>query len=72
MKTIFFSTIIILTLSFLKGQAQVDTLQSINLLDELSSTTTDSVKLLPDKFIFTQRMLWGEKGLMRNLSLIHI
>jgi len=68
MKTIFFSAIIILTLSFLKGQAQVDTLQSINLLDELSSTTTDSVKLLPDKFIFTQRMLWGEKGLMRNFS----
>jgi hypothetical protein len=68
MKAIFFSAIIALTLSFLKGQAQVDTLQSINLLDELSATTTDSVKLLPDKFVFTQRMMWGERGIMRNFK----
>jgi hypothetical protein len=68
MKAIFFSAIIALTLSFLKGQAQVDTLQSINLLDELSATTTDTVKLLPDKIVFTQRMMWGERGLMRNFK----
>jgi hypothetical protein len=68
MKAIFFSAIIALTLSFLECQAQVDTLQSINLLEELSATTTDTVKLLPDKFVFTQRMMWGERGLMRNFK----
>jgi len=68
MRTIFFSLIVILTLSFLKGQAQIDTLQSLNLLDELTATTTDSVKLLPDKFVFTQRIMWGERGLMRNFK----
>jgi hypothetical protein len=68
MKVILFSAIMILALSCLKSQAQVDTLQSINLLDELSATTTDSVKLLPDKFIFTQRIMWGERGLMRNFK----
>jgi hypothetical protein len=59
---------VIVTLSFLKSQAQIDTLQSMNLLDELSATTTDSVKLLPDKFVFTQRIMWGKKGLMRNFK----
>jgi hypothetical protein len=68
MKTIIFSAMIILALSFLKSQAQVDTLQSVNLLDELSASTTDSVKLLPDNFVFTQRIMWGERGLMRNFK----
>jgi hypothetical protein len=68
MKTIFLLAVIILISSSLKSQAQVDTLQSVNLLDELSSTTTDSVKLLPDKFVFTQRIMWGERGIMRNFK----
>jgi len=68
MKAIFFSAMIILALSFLKSQAQVDTLQSVNLLDELTATNTDSVKLLPDNFVITQRMMWGERGLMRNFK----
>lgn len=28
----------------------------------------DSIKLLPDKYLFTQRMLWGERGLMRYFN----
>lgn len=68
MKALFLSAIIILALSSVKSMAQVDTLQSINLLDELTATTNDSVQLLPDKFVFTQRLLWGQKGLMRNFK----
>lgn len=28
----------------------------------------DSIKLLPDRYLFTQRILWGERGLMRYFS----
>jgi hypothetical protein len=28
----------------------------------------DSIKLLPDKYLFTQRILWGERGLMRYFN----
>jgi len=69
MKALFLSAIIFTFSAFnFKCQAQVDTLQSLNLLDELTATNTDSVKLLPDKFVFTQRIFWGEKGLMRNFK----
>lgn len=68
MKTLFFILILILSVSVFKSQAQVDTLQTNNLLGELSATTNDSVPLLPDHFLFTQRLLWGQKGLMRNFN----
>jgi hypothetical protein len=45
--------------------AQIDN-QNNDLLNDISNT--DSDKLLPEKMIFTQRMLWGEKGLMRHGS----
>lgn len=38
------------------------------------SVSTDAVKadvnsnLLPDKYLFTQKLLWGKKGLMRNFK----
>lgn len=48
--------------------AQTDTTQTSNLLDELISTDTETQKLLPDKILFTQRIFWGEKGLMRNMD----
>lgn len=28
----------------------------------------DSIKLLPDRYLFTQRILWGERGLMRYFN----
>jgi hypothetical protein len=28
----------------------------------------DSIKLLPEKYLFTQRILWGERGLMRYFN----
>jgi hypothetical protein len=49
-------------------KAQIDTTQSINLLDEISGTNNESMELLPEKFLITQRMLWGKKGLMRNFN----
>jgi len=68
MKAIFFFAFIVFAISSYNCQAQVDTIQSVNLLDDLSATTSDTVKLLPDKFVFTQKLLWGEKGLMRNFN----
>ena len=39
-----------------------------DLLQDLSSLDTENQKLLPDHFLFTQRPLWDEKGLMRNFD----
>jgi hypothetical protein len=67
MKSFVFSVLLLLILSF-ESKAQIDTTKSINLLNEISSADKDSVKLLPNKFPVTQRLLWGKKGLMRNFS----
>lgn len=68
MKSLFFIVSLILIVSAFKCQAQVDTLQTNDLLNDLTSESTDSVKLLPDHFLITQRLLWGQKGLMRNFN----
>lgn len=68
MKSILFIGVLLLSISSLKTKAQVDTTQTLNLLDELESQNTEAVKLLPDHFVFTQRIMWGEKGLMRNFK----
>ena len=68
MKKAFFLCSLVICLSALKANSQVDTIQTIYLLSELQSEITDTVKLLPDHFIFTQRILWGENGLMRNIK----
>lgn len=41
-----------------------------NTLFESIETPTTEVELLPDSMIFTQRLLWGEKGLMRSTNLL--
>jgi hypothetical protein len=51
----------------LKSQAQKDT-TAVDLLGEMNKANVEKPKLLPDKFLFTQRILWGEKGLMRNFN----
>lgn len=38
-----------------------------DLLDELKEKNDSTTQLLPQRMIFTQRMLWGEKGLMRPI-----
>ncbi len=38
-----------------------------DLLDELKEKSDSATTLLPPKMIITQRLLWGEKGLMRPI-----
>ena len=40
--------------------------QDDDLLNDLGGNT--EVQLLPKKFLFTQKILWGQKGLMRNFK----
>lgn len=76
MKSFIFS-ISFLLFATLNLQAQVDSTQidtpvdttaSFDLLSDITSTQTDTMALLPDHFLFTQRMLWGERGALRNLD----
>ncbi|MBK7096683.1 MAG: hypothetical protein IPH57_17070 [Saprospiraceae bacterium] len=67
MRTILLSIVAIFFVSF-EMNAQIDTTQSINLLDEFSNSDNENMDLLPEKFLFTQRIMWGKKGLMRNFN----
>ena len=49
-------------------QAKKDTTATIDLLGEINQAAPVKQKLLPDKYPFTQRIFWGEKGLMRNFD----
>jgi hypothetical protein len=51
-----------------KSQVKKDTTATVDLLVEMNQAGQEKTKLLPDKIIFTQRILWGEKGLMRNFN----
>lgn len=64
----FILLIIFLIVRFV-AMAQTDTAQisSDDLLMEISQNE-DSVNLLPSKFLITQKILWGNKGLMRNFE----
>jgi hypothetical protein len=59
--------ILIHVLFSLGTQAQKDT-TSIDLLGEINQAGQQKTTLLPGKIMFTQRMFWGEKGLMRNFN----
>ena len=63
-KSLLFILTILITFGFAVGQN--DTTKVEDLLSELGPGT--ETKLLPDKMIITQRILWGQKGLMRNFS----
>ncbi|NOZ45979.1 MAG: hypothetical protein GXO79_04270 [Chlorobi bacterium] len=67
MRTTFFSIIIALLISETLI-AQVDTTQSLSLLNEVLTENNDNMVLLPENFLFTQKILWGNNGLMRNLK----
>ena len=49
-------------------QAKKDTTATVDLLGEMNQAEPEKAKLLPDKIMFTQRIFWGEKGLMRNFN----
>ena len=39
-----------------------------DLLNELESIESNNIPLLPEKFLVTQKIFWGKKGLMRNFN----
>ena len=43
--------------------------QEIDLFNQIETDDLKQSKLLPDKMVFTQRFLWGEKGLARVLKI---
>lgn len=47
--------------------AQNDSIPNFDLLNEIS-TSNEPQKLLPDNYVFTQKLLWSEKGLMRSFN----
>jgi hypothetical protein len=51
-----------------KLKVQKDTTATVDLLGEMNNAGQEKVKLLPDKILFTQRIFWGEKGLMRSFN----
>ena len=55
--------------AFVSLNAQNDTTKvEDDLLNSLTSDSVASVKLLPDHMLPTQRILWGNKGLMRSFN----
>jgi hypothetical protein len=48
--------------------AQKDTTATIDLLGEMNQASPAKESLLPGKIMFTQRIFWGEKGLMRSFN----
>ena len=67
MRTIILFTIVMALFSF-KSNGQKDTTATVDLLGEMNNTSQEKAKLLPDKIMITQRLLWGEKGLMRTFN----
>lgn len=59
---------ILLVLACSNLSAQTDTIPTNDLLNELNASGDDSAQLLPDKIMVTQRVMWGEHGLMRNFN----
>ena len=43
--------------------------QELDLFNQIETDDLTQTKLLPDKMIFTQKFLWGEKGLARVLKI---
>ena len=64
-----FLLISILVLFFQNIKAQNDTVKvEDDLLNSLTNDSAEQVKLLPDHMLPTQRLLWGNKGLMRSFN----
>ncbi len=61
-----FSVFVNLNIGAQNNDTIVNNQEDTDLLNDLSDKS--EVKLLPDKFLFTQKILWGQKGLMRNFK----
>lgn len=59
-----FTTLILFLLTIpLSAQVNEDLFNAMD-------TSTEQISLLPSSMVFTQRLLWGEKGLMRKTNLM--
>ncbi len=67
MKNIIFLIAFIILKSAAFAQTDTNNISSDDLLMEISENE-DSVNLLPSKFLITQKIFWGNKGLMRNFE----
>lgn len=67
MRIIIISAVLIFSFTF-RMEAQADTTKTDDLLNEMMADSKDTAALLPDHFLITQRIFWGEKGLMRNFD----
>jgi hypothetical protein len=63
-----FLFLVIFLIATTTSYAQVDKTNSNSLLNDLMATETEQPALLPNHMIFTQGILWGKKGLMRNFD----
>ncbi|MCF6185173.1 MAG: hypothetical protein L3J56_11260 [Bacteroidales bacterium] len=61
-----FSVFVNLNIGAQNNDTIVNNQEDSDLLNDLSDKS--EVKLLPDKFLFTQKILWGQRGLMRNFK----
>ena len=68
MKTILITIVLFIGVLSMNAKAQSDSIQTPSLLDDVLLMDAQPTKLLPDRFLFTQRIFWGEKGLMRNFN----
>lgn len=65
---VFLTSLLILILFPFYSISQQDTTSARALLDELLMIDSPETSLLPQRIMPTQRLLWGEKGLMRNFN----
>lgn len=56
-------------LAFAMGLALAVSAQDDALLRQLQAEDKPDTALLPERIMFTQRMLWGEKGLLRKMNI---
>ena len=68
MKKILIAIALFISVLSMNVMAQSDSIKEPNLLDDVLSLDTKPTNLLPDRILFTQRIFWGEKGLMRNFN----
>lgn len=78
MRTLFISITLLCFHVYVQAQdtIPIETVQSSTLGDSISSVDanrlSETTDLLPEHYLFTQRLLWSEKGLMRNIPVFEL
>lgn len=60
--------LLILMITLTTSYSQVDKANANSLLNDLMAAEPEQTALLPNRMVFTQGILWGQKGLMRNFD----